>query len=172
MHKAVVRLFGVAIIALGALMMQGEARAVDFMIEPLDFDFPAEIEDAASDDKNLVVMFHQNGCPYCDKMRNRVYPHPKVSSLYNEKFVMIEVNVKGDLDVTTPKGEGMAEKEFAAKQRVRATPVFMFYGKQGEEALRLTGYQDPQMFVAAGRFVSSGAYKDGTSFLDFIRSGS
>lgn len=174
MYRAVVRLFAVSAIVLGGFSMSVvtvTAEAADFIVEPLDYDFPSEIADAAADGKNLVLMFHQNGCPYCDKMRNRVYPHPKVMGLYDEKFILIEVNVKGDLDVTTPKGDAMAEKDFAAKTRVRATPVFIFYGKDGQQALRLTGYQDPGMFVAAGRYVSNGVFKDGTSFLDFIRSG-
>jgi thioredoxin-related protein len=55
--------------------------------------------------------------------------------------------------------------------RVRATPVFVFLGKDSVEALKLTGYQDAGMFNAAGRFVSEEAYKDGTSFINFVRAG-
>ncbi|MCK5545977.1 MAG: hypothetical protein KAI27_01300, partial [Rhodospirillaceae bacterium] len=75
----------------------------------------------------------------------------------------------GDLDVITPKGETKPEKEFASELLVRATPVFMFYGKDGGDALRLTGYQDPEMFTAAGKYISNGAFKDGTSFINYVR---
>ena len=146
-----------------------DARANEFIAEPLDYDFPYEIEQAALDGKNLVVMFHKNGCPYCDKMKDRVFPHPAVSKFYNEKFVMIIVNSDGDLDVTLPGGETMAEKEYAAKSLVRATPVFLYYAKDGGNALRLTGYQDPYMFVSAGKYIADGAFKDGTSFLNYMR---
>lgn len=146
------------------------ARAAEFMIEPLDYDFPAEISSAAAEGKNLVLMFHQNGCPYCDKMVNRVFPHPQVSDLYGKKFVMIKVNIKGDLDVTTPQGDVKAEKDFSTESLVRATPVFIFYAKDGKTALRLTGYQDPAMFVAAGKYVSEGIYENGISFINYVRS--
>lgn len=147
------------------------ASAEGFIVEPLDYDFPGEVADAASQGKNVVIMFHQNGCPYCDKMRKRVYPDPAVVSLYSEKFHLIEVNNKGDLDVTTHDGEAMAEKDYAQKMLVRATPVYLFLAKDGSEALKLTGYQDAAMFTAAGRFVSSEAFKDGTSFINFVRAG-
>lgn len=157
---------------LTAMWLTSAAVAAEaFVIEPLDYDFPSEVSDAAEDGKNVVIMFHQNGCPYCDKMRKRVFPHPAVSAFYGEKFHLIEVNNKGDLDVVTHDGEAMAEKDYAQKMRVRATPVFVFLGKDGSEALKLTGYQDADMFNAAGRYVSSDAYQDGTSFISFVRAG-
>lgn len=147
------------------------AAAADFVVEPLEYDFPADVAAAAEEGKNVVVMFHQNGCPYCDKMRKRVFPHPEVGALFNEKFYLIEVNNKGSLDVITHNGEAMSEKDYAQKMRVRATPVILFFAKDGSEALKLTGYQDPAMFTAAGRYVSTDAFKDGTSFLSFVRAG-
>lgn len=146
-------------------------QATDFIIEPMDYDIPGEVEAAADEDKNLVVMFSQNGCPYCDKMHKRVFPHPKVTAQYNDTFVMFEINIKGDLEVVTHEGEAKSEKEYASQMRARATPLFVFYSKDGKDVLRLTGYQEPGIFMTAGRYVSSGAYKDGTSFLSFVRSG-
>lgn len=145
--------------------------AAEFIIEPLDYDIPAEVEVAAEEGKNLVVMFSQNGCPYCDKMRKRVFPHPKVAAQYGEHFVMFEINIKGDLEVVSHDGEATTEKKYASKMRARATPLFVFYGKDGKDVLRLTGYQEPGIFMTAGRYVSSESYKDGTSFLSFVRSG-
>jgi len=152
-------------------MVPMQVMAVDFIIEPLDYDVPGEIEAAAEENKNLVVMFSQNGCPYCDKMHKRVFPNPKVSAQYNDSFVMFEINIKGDLDITSHQGEAKTEKQYAAEMRARATPLFVFYSKDGQDVLRLTGYQEPGIFMTAGRYVSSGAYKDGTSFLKFVRSG-
>ena len=160
-----------AAMALGSWLNITPATAAEFIVEPFDYDFPVEIQAAADENKNLVIMFHQSGCPYCDKMRQRVYPHPKVGALYNEKFTLIEVNMKGSLDVITHAGVSKTEKEFAAEMRVRATPMFVFFDKQADVALRLVGYQDPEMFLAAGRYVSSEAHKDGTSFISFVRAG-
>ncbi len=168
--KALLRSFVAVFSMCVVMLLSGQAVAVDFIIEPLDYDVPAEVEAAADEGKNVVIMFSQNGCPYCDKMHKRVFPHPKVSAQYDETFVMFEVNIKGDLDVVTHKGEAKTEKSYASEMRARATPLFVFFGKDGSEALRLTGYQDPAMFMTAGRYVSTDAFKNG-SFLKFVRSG-
>jgi len=163
--------------ALGAVFMilvvmsPGMSRASGFIIEPLDYNIPEEVAAAADEGKTLVVMFGQNGCPYCDKMRKRVFPHPKVAAQYGKNFVMFEINIKGDLEVVSHDGAAKTEKEYAAQMRARATPLFVYYAKDGTDVLRLTGYQEPDIFRAAGRYVTSESYKDGTSFLAFVRSG-
>nr|CRH06244.1 Putative Thioredoxin-related protein [Candidatus Magnetococcus massalia] len=133
-----------------------------FVGESLDFDFPSEIEAAAEENRQLVVMFHYSGCPFCDKMRQRVFPHPAVDAYFSDHYLLLESNIRGDLDITTPSGVEMSEKSWARKMRIRATPVFLFYDKSGQERLKLTGYQNPKMFVAAGRYVVEEGWKQGS----------
>lgn len=164
-----------SVVVLVALLVPSPVRAVggaaDFIIEPLDYDIPSEVAAAAEQGKTLVVMFGQNGCPYCEKMRKRVFPHPQVVDQYGTHFVLFEINIKGDLEVIGHDGEATTEKQYAAQMRARATPLFVYYDKDGTDVLRLTGYQEPGIFMTAGRYVTSEAYKDGTSFLTFVRSG-
>lgn len=148
---------GAMLLAVGLL---APGAAADFRIQSLDNDFPQEIKDAGDNGKLLVIMFHQLGCPYCDKMRTRVFPDAKVDAYYSKNFVMIESNIRGNLDVVSPGGEKLSEVDMAKKYRIRATPVFMFFDKEGTEALRLTGFLDAEMFVRAGQYVVDGVYKD------------
>jgi thioredoxin-related protein len=159
----------VAAVLVAGLAVRPVEAAPPFVVESLDMDFQYEIEAAAEEDKNLVIFFHQLGCPYCDKMRARVFPDPEVMEYFNERFIMIESNIKGALPVVTPEGEEKTEKEFARQLRVRATPVMTFYGQDGKLALRTTGYQDPKRFIKAGEYVRDGVYKDGTSFFRYLR---
>lgn len=158
-------------IVLFALLTSSQGDAAEFVIQPMDYDIPAEVAAAADQGKNLVVMFGQNGCPYCEKMHKRVFPHPQVADQYGAHFVLFEINIKGDLEVTAPDGVATTEKQYASEMRARATPLFVYYDKDGQDVLRLTGYQEPGIFMTAGRYVTSEAYKDGTSFLAFVRSG-
>jgi thioredoxin-related protein len=75
------------------------------------------------------------------------------------------------LEVIGHDGQTTTEKQYADQMRARATPLFVYYDKAGNDVLRLTGYQEPGIFMTAVRYVSSEAYKDGTSFLTFVRSG-
>ncbi len=158
------------IVAVVAVLLAWPAEA-EFRFESLDNDFPAEIADAGTEGKRLVIMFHQLGCPYCDKMRARVFPDPRVDAFYSDHFVMIESNIKGNLDVVTPDGESMTEKKMARKYRVRATPTFFFFDDEGKRALRLTGFLDAELFVRAGRYVTDGVYKKKTSFYRYLKQG-
>ncbi|MCW8915789.1 MAG: thioredoxin family protein [Magnetovibrio sp.] len=170
MMRSIIRRVSAVLFVCAVSVLPYQVEAADFIIEPMDYNVPQEVEAAADEGKNVVIMFGQNGCPYCAKMHKRVFPHPKVAAQFDETFVLFEVNIKGDLDVVTHKGEAKTEKAYGSEMRVRATPLFVFFGKDGSEALRLTGYQDPAMFMTAGRYISSEAYKEG-SFLKFVRSG-
>jgi len=164
----VARIGRVLLAALFLAVLAGPATA-DFRIESLDNDFPAEVASAVSEGKLLVIMFHQIGCPYCDKMRVRVFPDPKVIAYYSKHFVMIESNIRGNLDVVAMDGETTTETKMARKLRVRATPVFLFLDKDGKEALRLTGFLDADLFVRAGRYVVDGVYRTDQSFYRYLK---
>ena len=143
--------------------------AAAFLQETLDNDFPYEISAAADSGKNLILMFHRTGCPYCDKMRDRVFPNKTVDAYFSDKFVLLQTNMRGDLDVVTPEGEAMDEKAFARKMRVRATPVLVFFDTEGKEVLRYTGYLAPEQFILAGTYVRDKVYDQGVSFFRYLK---
>jgi len=159
---------GIAVVAAMALLAATPSRA-EFIIESIDNDIPGEVQAAAEEGKRLVVMFQQTGCPYCAKMRARVLPDPKVVDFYSKHFLLMYSNIRGDLPVVSPDGKAMTEKEMARKLRVRATPVFMFFEKDGSEALKVTGFLDAERFNKAGKFVLDGAHKNKTSFYRYLQ---
>ena len=82
------------------ILFAGNASSSDFVMESLDNDFPAEIQAAQQDGKKLVIMFSQHGCPFCEKMLERVIPDELVNRFFSRHFIMIESNVKGNLEVS------------------------------------------------------------------------
>ena len=162
------RFWIVPFVALGLLALSPSAQA-EYRSESIDNDYQGEVQAAADEGKYLVLFFHQAGCPYCDKMRARVHPEPAVMDYFSKHFVMMESNIKGNLDVVMPDGAPANEVEFARKIRVRATPVFIFYDKDGSAALRTTGYLDEKQFLLAGKYVVDGVHKTGKSFFRYIQ---
>jgi thioredoxin-related protein len=152
-----------------AVVTSGSAVRAEYRAESIDNDYQSEVQAAAEDGKRLVLFFHQAGCPYCDKMRARVHPSPKVMEYFSQHYVMMESNIRGNLDVVTPKGEAVKETEFGRMERVRATPVFIFYDTDGSEALRTTGYLDVDRFYRAGKYVVDGEHKTGKSFFQYLQ---
>ncbi|MBF0249985.1 MAG: thioredoxin fold domain-containing protein [Alphaproteobacteria bacterium] len=161
------RKFAVAVLVC-ALGWAGPASA-EYRVESIDNDYRSAVEDAKAENKRLVLFFHQAGCPYCDKMRARVHPAPMVMDYFSQHYVMMEVNIKGNLDMVAPDGSASSEADYSRKIRVRATPVFVFYDQDGSEALRTTGYLDEKGFLTAGRYVVDGVHKTDTSFFRYLQ---
>jgi len=149
---------------LWTLLPAGLAHA-EFTVISLDNDIPTEIADAAEEGKRLIIMFQEEGCPWCNKMRERIFPHPKVEAYYDERFILIEQDIKGGLDLISPEGAEMTQKKFAQKMRVRGTPTFVFFDIDGKVAARIAGYQDVPTFIGTGKYVHDGIFKTGKSLV-------
>ena len=152
-----------------ALLLMASLGHAEYREESIDNDYQGEIEALAEEGKFLVMFFHQAGCPYCDKMRARVHPSPIVMNYFDDKFVMMESNIRGNLDIVMPDGTEGTERDFAKKLRVRATPVFIFYDQDGSQALRTTGFLDSKRFMLAGKFVAEGVHKTDKSFFRYLQ---
>lgn len=152
------------ILLLGVSVVSAEYRE-----ESIDNDYQSEIKALAGEKKFLVLFFNQAGCPYCDKMKSRVHPTARVMKYFTKHFIMMESDIKGNLNIVMPDGTHGTERDFAKKNRVRATPVFIFYDKDGTSALRTTGYLDPKQFYLAGRYVVEGIHKTDKSFFRYLQ---
>lgn len=151
------------------LLLNVSVVSAEYREKSVDNDFQSEIEALAGEKKLLVLFFNQSGCPYCDKMRSRVHPTAKIMKYFTDHFIMMETDIKGNLDVVMPDGTEGTERDFAKKIRVRATPVFIFYDKDGTLALRTTGYLDPKRFYLAGKYVVEGVHKTDKSFFRYLQ---
>lgn len=118
----------------------------------------------------LVVMFSDEDCPWCQKMKATVMSQPSVQDYYREHFRVLHIDTRGDTPITDFNGEEMSEKDFAFKiHRVRATPVFIFFDQQGNPVQRYTGAtRDVAEFLWLAEFVVSGDYQR-TSFTKYKR---
>lgn len=109
----------------------------------------------------VFVMFSDPDCPWCDKMKATVLNQPAVQDYYRGHFRVLHVDTRGGTLLTDFSGREMTEKDFAFKEhRVRATPVFIFFGPDGRPMLRYTGAtRGNEEFLWLGEFVVSGEYK-------------
>ena len=126
-------------------------------------DFREELEIAREEGKNGVLLFFEmDECPFCARMKRDVLNRPQVQDYYREHFRIIPVDVEGDVEIVDFQGQSMAEKNFAFQaNRVRATPVFLFYTLDGEQVARYTGATSGiDEFLWLGEYVVQGVYRD------------
>jgi thioredoxin-related protein len=132
---------------------------------------PEEVAAARAEGKlGILVMFVAEDCPWCAKMKATVLNQVEVQDYYRRHFRILMMDVNGDVPMTDFNGREMPQKDFAFKlHRVRATPVFLFFGLDGQILMRYTGAtKDMREFLWLGEFVVSGAHRH-TNFTAYKR---
>ncbi len=127
-----------------------------------------DLEEANREGKFLFVMFHQEECPFCDKMYRVTFQDKRVQEYFTEHFYMVLIDIKGANPVVDFEGRETTEKEFAHRHRVRGTPVFLFVDSKGKQILKLVGYVSPEDWLLVGRFIVEGHYRE-KSLYRFLR---
>jgi len=137
--------------------------AMTYFFEQSFGNLQEELAQARAEGKQGVfVMFNDPDCPWCQKMKASVLSRPEIQDYYRRHFRNLHVDTRGDTTIVDFRGREMAEKDFAFKEhRVRATPVFIFFGLDGKPMYRFTGTtRDAEEFMWLGEFVVSGAHKN------------
>lgn len=97
-------------------------------------DVAEDIAAAAAQDKRLVLIFEQRGCIYCAKMHEEILSIPEVRDYIRDNFMVVQVNLFGDEEVTDIDGRSLTEKTAARRWGVIFTPTMLFMPEQAPDA--------------------------------------
>lgn len=135
-------------------------------------DLKAELDEARRGGKQAAfVMYMRDDCPFCERMKKNILSQPAVQEWYRRRFAVLAIDVKGAVEVSDFAGRATTEKDFAAAQGVRFTPVIVFYDLAGKPLTRVDGeIRTTEEFMLLGEYVASGAYSR-MKFADFKQGG-
>lgn len=138
------------------------------------WDLTEELENArAAGKQGILIMFEMDECPFCHRMKTTILNQPDVQAWYKAHFLILPIDIEGDLEMVNFQGEATIMKDFAFQEyRVRATPVFAFFDLDGNyiKRARYTGAtRDKEEFLLLGQYVVDGIYKE-QSFSRYKRS--
>lgn len=119
-------------------------------------DLSTDVQEAAQADKRLLLVWYQDGCPYCARLINTNFSQKRIADYTREHFDVIALNLWGSRQVTSLTGETLSEKALAKERGVQFTPTLQFLDESGEVVLRLDGYYPPRELMAALRYVGEG----------------
>ncbi len=124
-------------------------------------DLQEELEIAQDDGKKGVfIFFEMDECPFCHRMKQTVLNQQEVQNYFKKNFVSLSVDIEGDIEIVDFNGDTMTQKEFAVKNRVRATPVMAFYDFEANQVVRYTGATSGvEEFMWLAEFYEKGIYK-------------
>lgn len=131
-------------------------------------EFEDDVAEAAAEGKRLILLFHQDNCPYCNALVERNLSQKHIEEKVRQHFDVVALNLRGDRQVVSVDGTGYTEKEFARALDIQFTPTLLFLDEEGELVLRVSGYLPPPKFEAALDFVSGKNERRGITFREYL----
>ncbi len=109
-------------------------------------DLREDVAEATESGRRIMLYFHQDGCPYCERLIKTNFTQHDIATLAQENLDVIAINMWGDREVIDLTGNSITEKQFAVANRVQFTPTLLFLNEQGETIFRANGYYPPAKF--------------------------
>ena len=161
---------GLLLLFSGTVLSAGEGQLNQGMVNPGFYEKPAwfknsflelqdELENANENNRQIILYFHQDGCPYCKKLLEDNFSRKDIIDKMRQNFDLLEINMWGDKTVTLLTGEELSEKVFAKQMQVMFTPTLVFLDNKGQSQFRMNGYYAPDKFSNALDSVLSKAKK-------------
>lgn len=130
-------------------------------------DLKEDINEAAAQNKRVMLFFQQAGCPYCNALVERNLSQKDIADKVRKNLDVIAINMWGDKELTHVDGQQYTEKTFAEALKVQFTPTLIFFNEAGEIILRLNGYRPPQRFDVDIDYVIQKKERE-MSYRDFV----
>jgi len=125
-----------------------------------------DIEEAAENNKRLVVYFYQDGCPYCKKLIEDNFGQRKIADKTQQYFDVVAINLWGDKEVVVG-DKTYTEKTFAEALKVQYTPTLLFFNESKKIVFRANGYYPPEKFSALLDYIGK-KQEAVTSYQDYM----
>ena len=96
-------------------------------------DLGEDLEEALSEGRTLMVIVEQKGCSYCKRMHEQVFVRPEIEQLIEDEYFVVQLDLRGDIEVTDFDGTTMPSKEMMDFWGLRFTPTMMLFPDPLEE---------------------------------------
>lgn len=146
-------LFGLVLLTVATAAYADAPAGYEFL------SFDDGLRQARQQEKRLFVYFGRHGCGWCEKTNREVFGADEIKKRYSAHYVLVYVDTESGRRLTLPNGERITEMEFAARQRVIATPMFAFFEPDGTFIFKISGLQSIGDFKEYDRYVQDGHYR-------------
>lgn len=117
------------------------------------------LEQAATENKKILVDVYAEWCPYCERMHTEVYPNEEVLDAISSHFIWVKINIESN-ETVNYLGTEMTEAEFAQALQNKNVPTTYFLNNEGAILGTQPGFIPSDTFSELLNFVGSDAYLD------------
>ncbi len=125
---------------------------------PTSGDLRRDLSAAAAEGKVLALWWERDGCPYCAMLHQEAMRDPSLRAYPTHRFYTVRLDRFGDAPLVDLDGAAGRQGEIAVRHGVIGTPTMEFRLADGREVLRLPGYAEPAILLAAFEYVQMGGY--------------
>ena len=119
----------IAILMFGLVLSVNATDVNDNPVEGLNTnnDIKQAVDDAKLQDKNVMVIFDQKNCVWCDILKSETLNNSQVKEKLNQKYICVFVDINKN-------------PQLASDYSVHGTPLMIFLNKDSDELSRIEGY--------------------------------
>ncbi|MES0863161.1 thioredoxin family protein [Ruegeria sp. SCPT10] len=96
-------------------------------------DLREDLEEASGEGKRLVLFIEQQGCIYCKKMHEEVFPQPDLATYIEENFFVVQMDLHGSTTATDFDGQEEEQRALMRKWGILFTPTLVFLPEEVSE---------------------------------------
>ncbi len=96
-------------------------------------DLREDLEEASAEGKRLVLLIEQQGCIYCKKMHEEVFPQPDLSAYIEDNFFVVQLDLHGSATAVDFDGEEAEQRALMRKWGILFTPTLIFMPEEVPE---------------------------------------
>jgi len=149
------------------IALSGFAVSYDDFVFFNDFDTGFEVAQIL--EKNVLLIFTSNSCPYCTQLKNDVIASEEVMNFLINNYILIELraddDLKGHFDVENAKfdknGKEFTYQELFYLFDVRGVPATFFFNRDLEFLGGFPGYLPADDYLTWLKYVETESYKKG-----------
>ncbi|KAA0920293.1 thioredoxin [Aquicoccus porphyridii] len=127
-----------------------------------------DLQMAAESGRNLMVLWEQNGCPYCRELHHVNFQRPEIVDYIEAHYDVIQLDMFGAREVLGFDGQALEERRLAEKWFVNFTPTTILFHRdnagagslRAAETFRLPGYLKPFHYLSALEYVETGDFRN------------
>jgi len=121
-----------------------------------EINFDELVKQSNKQNKQIMVFFHMEHCPWCHKMIDISLSDKKVMQTINKYFNYVDLDVETNGDVIY-NNEVLSKHEFAREFNIYFYPTTLMFD-DGEIVQNIKGYRNKQKFTNIIRYVGSKSY--------------
>jgi thioredoxin-related protein len=76
-----------------------------------------DLDDAVNDNKVLMVLVEQAGCPYCRELHRVNFERAEIVDAITSDFLVVQLDLWGSREVVDFDGSGLEERDWIQKKR-------------------------------------------------------